>query len=78
MSTAASLVDNDRTNSGIRLDPALQSHESVVPDEPKRGLEIGGFADDPDDEAIAAKEMDRKLHAIARQAALDHDDGVGM
>jgi len=76
-SAVGSLVDHDRENSGIRLDPAVQSHEAVVPQEPKRGSEIGGFAD-PDDETIVAKEMDRKLHGVARQAALDRGDGLGM
>jgi len=75
---AASLVGHDRANSGIRRDPALQSHEAVVPDEPKHDTEIGGFADDPDDGTIVAKEIDRKLRAVARQAALDRGDGVGM
>jgi type IV secretion system protein VirD4 len=72
------LVGHDRANGGIRLDPAVQSHEAVVPQEPKRDSEIGGFADDPDDGTIVAKEMDQKLHRVARQAALDRGDGLGM
>jgi len=77
-SAAASLVGHDRANSGIRLDPAVQRHEAVVPPEPRRDSEIGGFADDTYDETIVAKDMDRKLHATARQAALDRGDGLGM
>jgi hypothetical protein len=56
----------------------VQSHEAVVPQEPKRDSEIGGFADDTYDETIVAKDMDRRLHSVARQAALDRGDGLGM
>ena len=75
---AASLVAHDRANSGIRRDPAVQSHEAIVPEQPKRDANIGGFTDDPDNETNAAKELDRKLYAVARQTALDRDDGLGM
>jgi type IV secretion system protein VirD4 len=77
-SAAASLVGHDRANGGIRREPALPSHEAIVPEEPKRDCEIGGFADDPDDGTIVAREIDRNLRAVARQAALDRDDGLGM
>jgi type IV secretion system protein VirD4 len=77
-STAGSLVGHDRTNGGIRREPGLPGHEAVVPEEPKRDSEIAGFADDPEDETIVAKEMDRKLRSVARQAALDRGDGLGM
>ena len=77
-SAAASLVGHDRANGGIRREPGLPGHEAVVPEEPKRDFEIGGFADNPDDGTIVAKEMDQKLHRVARQAALDRGDGLGM
>ena len=77
-SAAASLVGHDRANGGIRREPGLPGHEAVVPEEPKREIEIGGFTDDPGDETTAAKEMDAKLRATARQAALDRGDGLGM
>jgi len=75
---ADSLMGRDRANGGIRREPGLPGHEAVVPEEPKRDSEIGGFSDDPDDETIVTKEMDRKLHATARQAALDRGDGLGI
>ena len=77
-SAATSLVGLDRANGGIRLDPAVQSHEAVAPQEPKLDSEIAGFTDDPDDETIVAKDRDRKLRSVARQAALDRGDGLGM
>jgi type IV secretion system protein VirD4 len=77
-SAAASLVGHDRANGGIRREPTLPSHEAIAPGEPKRDCEIGGFADDPDDGTIVAREIDRKLRTVARQAALDRGDGLGM
>jgi hypothetical protein len=61
-----------------RREPGLPKHEAIVPEEPKRDFEIGGFADEPDDGTVVAKDMDRKLHASARQAALDRGDGLDM
>jgi type IV secretion system protein VirD4 len=75
---ADSLMGRDRAKGGIRREPGLPGHEAVVPQEPKRDSEIGGFADEPEDETIVTKEMDRKLHATARQAALDRGDGLGI
>jgi type IV secretion system protein VirD4 len=77
-SAAGSLTDYDRANGGIRREPVLPNHEAIVPEEPKRDLEIGGFVDEPDDETIAAKEIDQRLCAAARRAALDRGDGLGM
>jgi len=61
-SAATSLVGRDRANGGIRLDPAVQSHEAIVP-EPKHDADIGGFTDDPDDATIVPKDVDRQLRA---------------
>jgi type IV secretion system protein VirD4 len=77
-SAAASLTNHDRANGGIRREPALPRHEAVVPEEPKHDFDIGGFADELDEGTIVAREIDRKLHAVARQAALDRDDGLGI
>jgi type IV secretion system protein VirD4 len=77
-SAAGSLTDHGRANGGIRREPALPDHEAIVPEERQRELEIGGFVDEPDDDSIAAKEIDEQFRAAARRATLDRGDGLGM
>jgi type IV secretion system protein VirD4 len=77
-SAAGSLADRDRANGGIRREPGLPRHEAIAPEEPKPNLEMGALPDAPDDETIVDKELDRKLHTTARQAALDRDDDLDM
>jgi type IV secretion system protein VirD4 len=77
-SAAGSLAGHDRANGGIRREPALPNHEAMVLEQPERDEGIGGFVDESDGETICAKEMDQKLRAAARRAALDRGDGLGM
>jgi type IV secretion system protein VirD4 len=77
-SAAGSLAGHDRANGGIRREPTLPKHEAVVDEQPERNEGIGGFVDDADGETICAKEIDQRLRAAARRAALDRGDGLGM
>jgi type IV secretion system protein VirD4 len=77
-SAAGSLVDHDRANGGLRREPGLPEHEAIAPEEPKRAFETGGPADEREDGTIIDREMERRLCATARQAALDPDDGLGL
>ena len=77
-SAAGSLAGHDRANGGIRREPALPNHEAIVHEQPERDEGIGGFVDEPDGETICAREIDQKLRAAARRAALDRGDGLGM
>src|SRR5205085_12264543 len=70
--------DNDRDNGGIRREPGLPNHEAVHPEEPKLAAEFGHLEDEPDDDQVRAKALNRSFRAIARQAALDPGDGLGL
>jgi type IV secretion system protein VirD4 len=77
-SAAGSLAEHDRANGGIRREPGLPKHEAIAPEEPKPKIEFGGLDDEPDDDAIRARQIDQKLRAAARQAALDPGDGLDL
>ena len=69
---------DDHANSGIRREPELLQHEEVVP-EPAPARPEFQFADEePDDEVQRATTLRRQAANIARQAAMDPDDGLGL
>lgn len=72
--------DEDPANGGIRREPELPEHEDVAPVEPPPALPLDALAtDEPDDEeAIKACLLRRQGRALARQAALDPDDGIAL
>jgi type IV secretion system protein VirD4 len=73
---AASLVTDDATNGGIRREPTLPQEEAIVPEEPTRNTEFALLDDEPDDDDVPTNPMRSRL--VARQAALDPDDGLGL
>jgi len=75
---AGSLSEEDCDNSGIRREPTLPEHEAIAPEEARPNLEFALLEDEPDDEAVRASTMRRRLVAAARQAALDPDDGIQL
>lgn len=69
---------DDNANSGIRREPELLQHEEVAP-EPAPSRPEFQFADDePDDEVQRATTLRKQAANIARQAAMDPDDGLGL
>ncbi len=73
----ASLEDGDAANSGIRREPALPEHEDIdPPTAPANEFELP--EDDPDDDAIRPRAMRRRMLGVARQVALDPDDGMEL
>jgi type IV secretion system protein VirD4 len=70
--------DDDPANGGIRREPALPEHEAIARELPKPSPEFPPFDEEPDDEAVRVRAMDQNFRAIARQAALDPDDGLGL
>jgi type IV secretion system protein VirD4 len=69
---------DDQANSGIRREPELPQHEEVIP-EPAAVKPEFEFADEePDDEVQRAATLRRQAANIARQAAMDPDDGLGL
>jgi type IV secretion system protein VirD4 len=73
---AGSLAAEDAANGGIRREPALPEHEAIVPEETTRNTEFALLDDEPDDDGVPAHAM--SFRAVARQAALDPDDGLGL
>jgi type IV secretion system protein VirD4 len=77
-SVTGPLADEDPANGGIRREPALPEHEAVTAAEPKERSEFAALEDEPDDDAIRAKALTQNFRTVARQAALDPDDGLGL
>ena len=77
-SVAGSLADDDPANGGIRREPALPEHEAIVSEQPKPNPEFAVLEDEPDDDAVRAKALNQNFRGLARQAALDPDDGLGL
>jgi type IV secretion system protein VirD4 len=77
-SVAGSLADDDLANGGIRREPALPEHEAIVSEQPKPSPEFALLEDEPDDDAVRAKALSQNFRAVARQAALDPGDGLGL
>ena len=75
---AGSFSDQDSENSGIRREPALPDHEAIGFETPKPSLEFALLDDEPDDEAVRAEAMHQRFGNVARQAALDPDDGLPL
>jgi type IV secretion system protein VirD4 len=72
------LADDDPANGGIRREPALPEHEAIVSEQPKPSPEFALLEDESDDDPIRARALNQNLRVIARQAALDPDDGLGL
>jgi type IV secretion system protein VirD4 len=77
-SLAGALADDGPANGGIRREPALPEHEAIVSEQPKPSPEFALLEDEPDDDPIRAKALNQNLRTIARQAALDPDDALGL
>ena len=68
----------DDANGGIRREPEIPEHEDVAPELPFPREEFAALEDEPDDEAQRARAMQTRFRAVARQAALDPDDGIEL
>ena len=55
----------------------LPEHEKIASEHAPAG-EFSVLDDEPDEEAIRARAMQRQFRGIARQAALDPDDGIPL
>jgi type IV secretion system protein VirD4 len=68
----------DTANSGIRREPELQRHEEISPQPRPPVREFDPFEDERDDDAQRIRAMQRQARGIARQAALDPADNLGL
>jgi type IV secretion system protein VirD4 len=72
--------NEDPANGGIRREPELPEHEDIAPLEPTAtpSLEAVTVDESDDDKAIKARLLRGQGRALARQAALDPDDGIAL
>ena len=68
----------DDTDGGIRREPEVPEHEDVAPELPLPREEFADLDDKSDDEAQRARAMQTRFRTVARQAALDPDDGIEL
>ena len=68
----------DDADGGIRREPEIPAHEDVAPELPFPREEFAALEDEPDDEAQRARAMQTRFRTVARQAALDPDDGIEL
>ena len=69
---------DDHANSGIRREPELLQHEEVIPERTPARPEFQFADEEPDDEVQRATTLRRQAANLARQAAMDPDDGLGL
>jgi type IV secretion system protein VirD4 len=69
---------DDQANSGIRREPELLQHEEVVPEPAPAKAEFEFADEEPDDEVQRATTLRRQAANLARQAAMDPEDGLGI
>ncbi len=69
---------NDPDNAGIRREPELPEHEEIAPEARKPVQEFDLSNDDPDDDAVRVRAMQRQMRTLARQVTLDPADDMGL
>ncbi|RVD30959.1 conjugal transfer protein TraG [Mesorhizobium sp. M4B.F.Ca.ET.017.02.2.1] len=72
-------LDEDPANGGIRRQPELPKHEDIAPERTtERVDEFDLDRDEPDDDAVRRRSLDRAMRQVSRQAALDPNDGIEL
>lgn len=67
---------DDSANAGVRREPEIPAHEAIAPETPLPVREFDALDDEPDDDALRAQTLQARMRGMARQAALDPDDGI--
>ncbi len=75
---AATDADSEDKDGGIRRAPDLPEHEDIAPDRAAPEAEFVAPDDDADDEAARARALRARFRNVARQAAMDPDDGIDL
>ncbi|MHB2266890.1 conjugal transfer protein TraG [Aliihoeflea sp. PC F10.4] len=68
----------DPANAGIRREPELPEHEEIVAPAPSPEQEFEFLDDEPDVDAAKARAMRQRMRMVARQVALNPDDGIDL
>ncbi|MGC1561563.1 MAG: conjugal transfer protein TraG, partial [Bradyrhizobium sp.] len=69
---------DDPANGGIRRQPELPKHEEIAPEPVRPKPEFVFGEDPPDEDAARARALRLQVRNIARQGAMDPDDGMGL
>jgi type IV secretion system protein VirD4 len=69
---------DDPANGGIRREPELPQHEEIAREQVKPKPEFAFGEEEPDDDAIRARALRQQVRNLARQGAMDPDDGMGL
>ena len=77
-SAAADGTEGDPANAGIRREPELPEHEEVVAPPPSPEQEFEFLDDEPDVDAAKARAMRQRMRMVARQVAMNPDDGIDL
>ena len=71
--------EEDEANGGLRREPELPEHVAIVSEtekEPAREFEM--LDDEPEENARQRQALRGQMRQVARQASLDHDDGIEL
>ena len=69
---------DDPANAGIRREPELRAPEEIAPAPAKPTAEFTFAEENSDDEVARASILRRQARGLARQAAMNLDDGLGL
>lgn len=72
---APNATTSDPANAGIRREPELPDHEAVTAKTPEP---VFAEIDEPDDEPEQARALRQRMSGVARQAAMDPNDGISL
>ena len=75
---AADGTEGDPANAGIRREPELPEHEEIVAPPPSPEQEFEFLDDEPDVDAAKARAMRQRMRMVARQVAMNPDDGIEL
>mgnify|MGYP001028199210 FL=1 len=75
---AAAGAEGDPANAGIRREPELPEHEEIVAPPPSPEQEFEFVDDEPDVDAAKARAMRQRMRMVARQVAMNPDDGIDL
>ncbi len=75
---AADGTEGDPANAGIRREPELPEHEEIVAPPPAPEQEFEFLDDEPDVDAAKARAMRQRMRMVARQVAMNPDDGIDL
>ena len=75
---AANGTEGDPANAGIRREPELPEHEEIIPPPPSPEQEFEFLDDEPDVDAAKARAMRQRMRMVARQVAMNPDDGIDL